>query len=387
MKNRLKNAALLCTGIVLGATLFGGVAAYAADVIAERSTNTVYVDGQRVELEAYLIDGANYVKLREVGEAVGFNVYWNGAVQIESGVPYTGEAPAGTPTPADTSATQQQTPPTPSAAPGAYTISVDHWSREDFSRQANPAVFTATYDRALYNTIRQTMVDGTSGTPAYTMVAKGNDYSAVKNLIGRMEGVLRYEHYVPKNFTNYYEYLDYFAVSAEMPENYQAPFDFILPVIQSTSGMTDREKVEYLNDYLSTLLTYDKSKTAGVVDTFSQHTGELEAACGSYARAFKFLCAAADIPCISISTSNHTWNLVYVDGKENRPSISPAGKGGLRMLPSRIVALEWKYAILLLPPFTGQRKRTMPQHEDQRKRAGGCAVRRSLQKRTDHNEP
>ena len=201
------------------------------------------------------------------------------------------------------------------AQPGPYTISAEQWSREDFSQQADPDVFTATYDRALYNTIRQTIVDGTSDTPAYTMVAKGDEYSAVKNLLGRLECVVRYEHYVPENFTNYYEYLDYFAVSAEMPENYQAPFDFIQPTIQATDGMTDREKVEYLNDYLCTLLAYKKGKTAGVTRTFSQHSGELQAACGSYARAFKFLCGAAGIPCFTISTDNHTWNMVYADGQ------------------------------------------------------------------------
>lgn len=201
------------------------------------------------------------------------------------------------------------------AQPGPYTISAEQWSREDFSQQADPDVFTATYDRALYNAIRQTIVDGTSDTPAYTMVAKGDEYSAVKNLLGRLECVVRYEYYVPENFTNYYEYLDYFAVSAEMPENYQAPFDFIQPTIQATDGMTDRQKVEYLNDYLCTLLAYKKGKTAGVTRTFSQHSGELQAACGSYARAFKFLCGAAGIPCFTISTDNHTWNMVYADGQ------------------------------------------------------------------------
>ena len=199
--------------------------------------------------------------------------------------------------------------------PEPYTISASQWSREDFSQQANPDVFTATYDRALYNAIRQTLVDGTSDTaPAYTMVGD-SEYSAVKNLLGRLEGVVRYEHHVPENFVNYWQYLDYFAVSAAMPENYQAPFDFIQPTIQATDGMTDREKVEYLNDYLCTLLAYQKGKTAGVTRTFAQHSGELQAACGSYARAFKFLCGAAGIPCFTISTSNHTWNMVYVDGQ------------------------------------------------------------------------
>ena len=131
-----------------------------------------------------------------------------------------------------------------------------------------------------------------------------------------MEGVLRYEHYVPQNLANYYEYLDYFAVSAAMPENYKAPYEFIRPVIEQANRLgSDREKVVYLNDYLCTLLAYKNGKTAGVTSTFSTHSGELEAACGSYARAFKFLCGAAGIPCFTISTNDHTWNMVYVDGQ------------------------------------------------------------------------
>ena len=38
-----------------------------------------------------------------------------------------------------------------------------------------------------------------------------SEYSAVKNLLARMEGVVRYEHHVPENFTNYWKYLDYFV--------------------------------------------------------------------------------------------------------------------------------------------------------------------------------
>lgn len=80
----------------LGAAICGGTAAYAAGVMAERSTNAFYVDGEQVELPAYAINGNNYVKLRDVGEVVGFNVYWdeeNRTVQIESDKPYTGVAP------------------------------------------------------------------------------------------------------------------------------------------------------------------------------------------------------------------------------------------------------------------------------------------------------
>ena len=155
-----------------------------------------------------------------------------------------------------------------------YTITANHWSREDFSQEANPEVFTGPYTRELYNTIRQTMVDGTSDTaPAYTMVSK-EDYSAVKNLTGRMEGVLRYEHHVPQGFTNYWQYLDYYAVSAEMPENYQAPLDFIQPALDHAGTLaTDRERVEYFNDHIRTLLTYQKGKVSGITQTFAPHTG------------------------------------------------------------------------------------------------------------------
>ncbi|WP_251316851.1 transglutaminase domain-containing protein [Flintibacter muris] len=220
--------------------------------------------------------------------------------------------------------------------PEPYTISVDHWSREDFSQEANPSVFTGVYDRALYNTIRQTIVDGTSETaPAYTMVSK-EDYSAVKNLIGRMEGVLRYEHHVPRNFTNYWQYLDYFAVSAEMPENYQAPLDFIQPALDHAGTLaTDRERVEYFNDYIRSLLAYQQGKVSGITQTFAPHAGELKAACGSYARAMKFLCAAADIPCFTISTKTHTWNLVYVEGQWLHVDVSAndlSGRNGVLLI-------------------------------------------------------
>lgn len=71
--------------------------AYAAGIMAERSTHRVVVDGKEAQMEAYVINGSNYVKLRDIGKAVGFEVYWdseNGCVQVESGKPYTGEAPA-----------------------------------------------------------------------------------------------------------------------------------------------------------------------------------------------------------------------------------------------------------------------------------------------------
>ena len=92
----MKRAAIgVLIGFMMGAAVTGGgAAAFAAGILAERSSNTIYVDGQEVALETYIINGASYVRLRDVGKAVGFNVYWDGSVQVDSSAPYTGEAPA-----------------------------------------------------------------------------------------------------------------------------------------------------------------------------------------------------------------------------------------------------------------------------------------------------
>ena len=90
-----KQILTMFTGLFIGAIITGGASAYAAGILAERSNHRIFVDGQEVQMEAYGIAGHNYVKLRDIGKAVGFNVFWDvdsGCVQIETGTPYTGEA-------------------------------------------------------------------------------------------------------------------------------------------------------------------------------------------------------------------------------------------------------------------------------------------------------
>ena len=92
-----KQILTMFTGLFIGAIITGGASAYTAGILAERSTNRIYVNGQEVQMEAYTINGNNYVKLRDIGKTVDFEVYWDGdakCVQVESGKPYTGEAPA-----------------------------------------------------------------------------------------------------------------------------------------------------------------------------------------------------------------------------------------------------------------------------------------------------
>ena len=94
MKNRGKNIGLLLTGMAVGAALCGG--AYAAGIVAQPTWQPIFVDGQQVEMEAYNINGNNYVKLRDIGKEVGFNVYWQDGVQVDSDADYTGEPLAAT---------------------------------------------------------------------------------------------------------------------------------------------------------------------------------------------------------------------------------------------------------------------------------------------------
>ena len=92
--SRKREALCMGIGVLAGIALSGPAAQATVNLTATPSSQPIFVDGAQVSMTAYGIGGNNYVKLRDIGEAVGFNVYWDGgAVQIESDKPYTGEAP------------------------------------------------------------------------------------------------------------------------------------------------------------------------------------------------------------------------------------------------------------------------------------------------------
>ena len=80
-------------GILCGAMMFSGATAAAAGITAEPTWQNIYVDGGQVSMTAYNIGGSNYVKLRDIGKTVDFNVYWQDGVQIDTNASYTGVAP------------------------------------------------------------------------------------------------------------------------------------------------------------------------------------------------------------------------------------------------------------------------------------------------------
>ena len=91
MKHYKQNITAMVTGMAIGASLVGGAA---AGIVAEPTWQNIYVNGQQVSMTAYNIAGNNYVRLRDIGQQVGFNVYWSDGVQIDTDAPYTGIAPA-----------------------------------------------------------------------------------------------------------------------------------------------------------------------------------------------------------------------------------------------------------------------------------------------------
>ena len=88
-----KEILLMTTGIFVGTLLCHCGGAAAAGTVAEPSWQPIFVNGEQVQMEAYNIHGNNFVKLRDIGQAVGFNVYWQDGVRVDSDSPYTGMAP------------------------------------------------------------------------------------------------------------------------------------------------------------------------------------------------------------------------------------------------------------------------------------------------------
>ena len=73
----MKKILYLLIGLALGFALGSPAAQAIEGILAQRCTSPILLNGAPVEIEAYNINGHNYFKLRDIGKAVGFNVYWS----------------------------------------------------------------------------------------------------------------------------------------------------------------------------------------------------------------------------------------------------------------------------------------------------------------------
>lgn len=270
-------------GVAVGALLFGGGAALAAELTAKPSTQTFYLNGEQVRMEAYDIADHNYVKLRDVGKLVGFNVSWraaDNAVLIETDEPHS-----------DESATH------PAANQTA-----------DYAAEANQDVFTDELTRKVYNAIRDAVVhrDAIPGGSAKPVSMGAIErYGAVDEASGAIGGYPVYEIIDIGNGE--------YACSVKRPETYAAAADHTQPFVDSLTGMEQEQQVREIAWYVCDRLTY-QMKYTDVSDILA--SDEVKGgSCMSYAYCFRFLCDRAGIPCILVRSDIHQWNEVYVDGR------------------------------------------------------------------------
>ena len=268
-------------GFLCGAFLFGGATAYAAGIIAEPSSHRVFVDGKEVHIEGYGIEGHNYFKLRDIGAQLGFNVYWDDekqTVQIESGMPYTGEPPA------------------------AATTVVNH------SAAVDPSVFTAVYTREAYNAAYEVLAGIRAGNLSRTGTVHFSEYSdrqQYENLLAyRSNGVtLSVKDISSKEY-------EVFACPMDLSVADAATEDFICEV---RSLSDEKEQVRRLNDWICSHMTYDVKATAGIEKVVTS-SSPVPGNCVGYASVMNYLCGRVGLPCTKVYGEKHCWNLIYADG-------------------------------------------------------------------------
>lgn len=290
MKHRGINAGLLLAGVLVGLSIGSAAHAVGEYLTATPSTQTFYVNDQRVELEAYAIAGHNYVKLRDVGQVVDFNVCYDpnrNAVVMEPDKPYTGEDVA-------------MVEPPPSSPPVSGT---------DYAAQANPAIFTGDLTREVYNAIRDTVVNRNA------ILSGSQEPQAIEWSIGAHEVM----DTVTAAMGNYpaYEALSMMGgklmCGVKNPEAYAQAVAHTQSFLNSISGMSQTEQVQEIAWYVCDHMTYSTAIASPTEILASD--GVTAGNCMSYAHSFMFLCNRANIPCIVLHSETHQWNKVYAGGQ------------------------------------------------------------------------
>lgn len=292
MKNRTKSTALLLSGVMIGASLSGPAANAAAEFFqAQRTPHPIYVDGQRVQMETYAINGNNYVKLRDIGQAVDFEVYWDGsAARIVSDKPYTGQ------------------PPTPAAVPARST-------------QVNPKAFTGYLTAEVYDTIREAVLtkQTTSFGPAISgfIGLRWDDKEGLDQAekeTQQINAVLAALGPYPGYELILSDTADQYLCQVRYPENMVPAAEHTKDFIATLDGLSDREKIKQIAWYVCDRIAYDKTCYAWPGEVLAQD-GVTRGACMSYAYSFQFLCNQAGLPCVFKHGGNHQWNTVYAEGR------------------------------------------------------------------------
>lgn len=296
MKSKIKNAALILAGVMIGTSFSSPATNAAAEFFqAQRTPHPIYVDGKQVQMETYTIGGHNYVKFRDIGAAVGFEVYWDGsAAQILSNQSYTGQPPTQT---------------TPSAVPNHSTL-------------VDPVVFTGYLTAEVYDTIREAVLTKQStsfgsAVSGFTDLKYGDDellFQKAEDERNQIWAVLAalgpepiYEMILSDDGNEY-------ICQVRNSESMAPAVEHTKKFIASLNGLSEREKIKRISWYVCDRIAYDGTRYVWPDEVLTQD-GITHGACMSYAYSFQFLCNQVGIPCVFKHGGNHQWNTVYAEGR------------------------------------------------------------------------
>jgi hypothetical protein len=198
-------------------------------------------------------------------------------------------------------------------------------SRRDYSQDANPAIFNERWTRGMYNALYQTIIDRDHIIPGNGENGKNPYYSYAHAVAKTTDDSMTFTSVMASISRQFYYYTDaepyakdlykhpgYFIVTVKDME--YAPDKATEDAIAAAKDMSARDAVISLNKFLQTRLTYDAKSAAGIQKVFTS-TEPVKGACGTYSYAFQYLMERVGIPCISINGDNHSWTMVYIDGK------------------------------------------------------------------------
>lgn len=297
-------------GFLCASLIFGSTAVLAnTDVLAKVTSQLFFWNDEKIELEAYNINGYNYVRLRDVAEIFEINVEYSALTDSV----YLG--------------THNEKVPKEIIIDGAA------YAKEDYSKKANPEIFNDVYTKEAYNTIRQSIVDiktivagnnidGYNAEyeyahyvdPELSFTTQGRTDNAMKSVVSMFSAYYTFSFGSESEVKNLYKYPGYRICMPKVHSHFEIANTATEGFIKEISILPDREKVKEIADYVCRKIVYNSDNPKGLNDVFTLQ-GEVSGICGTYADAFLYLCQRADIPCITVQDTTHAWNEVYVDGE------------------------------------------------------------------------
>ncbi|MCI8856346.1 MAG: hypothetical protein HFH26_07330 [Clostridiaceae bacterium] len=304
-------------GMVTGAIAFGGTGAAASGLLAQPSMQSIYVNGRPLYCTAYAISGNNYVRLRDIGQAVGFGVEYDSrtdSVQISTGAQQAVQpAVAMLPITATAPRLTTEAPAQPTVTPSSRN------SSRDYSQDANPAIFTADLTREFYNSARHAYLNAGEMAASFDRNLRKADESLAVRLPNGMQVTTKMKNVCHELGGVFYNY----EISENLPYVYAFPRnddDLKRPSVQAIIEKAkdcenDLEKAEFLAEIVCDRLEYAYDRDIDSWNKAMDSGGK--AVCSGYAAAFQRMGRAAGLDALTIGSKagNHAWNLVCCDGE------------------------------------------------------------------------